>query len=1383
MSEYAPSSIPSDDPFDRDVLPVEPSAIQSTRPKPRLAAVKEKMLQAEAKQVADPSRVVAGRKARWRPVALTAAVLVVLGASLTGGALWWRHREAALREEVTSTLAEAIRLRDAGQFPESRELLENALARLGASGPSDLVNQASMVLVDTRLVERLDTPRQRLFDNLDAGSPLDFAETEREYATTLNDAVLVREGEEKDVIAARVRNSSVRAAVLAAIQDWAAVTADEPRRVWLLAVASAADPDPDRDRLRRPELWWDWAGLVRLPGEPVPKSLSPELAVALERRAMSANVPGPVPLLIEVQKRHPQDYWLNFATGFDLHHHQKWDEAIRYHRAALATRPRAAAVYYNLGMTLRGQRKWDESLEQFEQALRLDPKFANAHNGIGLVLHAKGKPDEAMEHYKEALRINPKHATAQVNLGIILAEKKRINEAISKYEAALSINPRHARAHFHYGNALRARNDLDRAIGQYQDAVTINPRYAAAHNALGHAFHAKKELDQAIHHFEKATQNDKANATLRANLGDCLRLKGRLDEAITQFQEALRIDPNNAFAENGLGNTLRDKGDLDGAIPHYEKATQFNPKNATYHVNFGTSLRLKGRLDEAITQFQTALEIDPNIAFAENGLGIALNRKGDLDGAIPHYETASRLDPKNATYRANLGSCLHLKGRLDEAITRFQEALHIDQKNAFALNGLGIALTDKGDLDGAISHYEKAIGLDPKNATLRANLGNCLRLKGRLDEAITQFQEALRIDQKNAFALNGLGIALTDKGDLDGAISHYEKAIGLDPKEEATYRANLGNTLLALGRHDAAISQYKQAHQINPKISIAESGLGSGFLSMGKLDQAIRCFERAIKLNDKNSHANSSLGIAQLYGQGRTAEAIAHFKRAAEIQPKSEVIQFNVGQGLLASGQFSEAREAVRRSLGLSAPGQPYDELVLQTMRQLEDGDRLSAMEARLPAIIQKKEKPVDTAEALKFAWLCQVKLHFAAAARLYADGFAADPKSANELSAGYRFHAARCAALAAAGWGQDSPKPSDAERTRLRGQTLEWLRADLTAWQKQIALANQAARSAARRTITLWLTDFRFFAVREKEELAKLPDEERAAWEKLWADTEALRIEARADRAAERWADTGLRVVEGLELWLDAARLNAARQAGGQAPLKAGDEVETWFDNSGKGRHVGQSVPAARPRLVRVGQDWLVRFDGADDHLRCTGLGRSLAACTVFLVAAPHTNPGGFRAFLAANEAGKNDAQTGFNIDMGPDATEQFDQLNVEGAGFSGIQNLLDRRGFFGNLHVLELVADPGRRTVRLILDGRPSRERSLAPAPISQDEVTVGARYTTLRGEPLHACGCLPGDIAEVLVYNRALSADETKAVRQYLDRKYTRLRQALPAALSVK
>ena len=121
-----------------------------------------------------------------------------------------------------------------------------------------------------------------------------------------------------------------------------------------------------------------------------------------------------------------------------------------------------------------------------------------------------------------------------------------------------------------------------------------------------------------------------------------------------------------------------------------------------------------------------------------------------------------------------------------------------------------------------------------------------------------------------------------------------------------------------------------------------------------------------------------------------------------------------------------------------------------------------------------------------------------------------------------------------------------------------------------------------------------------------------------------------------EPWADPKLPVTEGLELWLDAGRHGAARMALKQAALRSGDPVDVWFDASGRGRHVQQPVKSAQPRLMQVGDGWVMRFDGDDDHLRRTGLNRTLEACTVFVVAAPHDNPGDFRGFLAANAAGR---------------------------------------------------------------------------------------------------------------------------------------------------
>jgi putative heme-binding domain-containing protein len=275
-----------------------------------------------------------------------------------------------------------------------------------------------------------------------------------------------------------------------------------------------------------------------------------------------------------------------------------------------------------------------------------------------------------------------------------------------------------------------------------------------------------------------------------------------------------------------------------------------------------------------------------------------------------------------------------------------------------------------------------------------------------------------------------------------------------------------------------------------------------------------------------------------------------------------------------------------------------------------------------------------------------------------------------------------------------------------------------------------------------------------------------------------ALTILPVSSRAAEPWADARLPVQDGLQLWLDAGRLNAARQAKGQAALKTGAAVESWPDASGLGRNVRQEKTNAQPRLVRVGDDWLVHFDGDDDHLRRVGLNRTLDAFTIFLVAAPRANPGDFRAFLAANEPGRRDYETGFTLDMSFEAGDRFEQVNVEGRGFGGARNLLNAASPFGALHVLEAVADPKQKTVRLVCDGQSSGERPFAPAPLHFDEITVGARYYTNGPGAQQVRGFLPGDLVEVLIYDRVLTAAETKSVREYLDRKHARLKTTLAA-----
>jgi putative heme-binding domain-containing protein len=259
---------------------------------------------------------------------------------------------------------------------------------------------------------------------------------------------------------------------------------------------------------------------------------------------------------------------------------------------------------------------------------------------------------------------------------------------------------------------------------------------------------------------------------------------------------------------------------------------------------------------------------------------------------------------------------------------------------------------------------------------------------------------------------------------------------------------------------------------------------------------------------------------------------------------------------------------------------------------------------------------------------------------------------------------------------------------------------------------------------------------------------------------------------AAEPWADPKLPVTDGLELWLDAAHIGPPA-AGIPADVQPFD---TWFDASGHRRHLKPATPAARPVLAHVGPDRVVRFDGEKTHLRLVGPAVDLAAVTVVIVAVPRSNFGGHRGLIAFNAPGQPDFKSGLCIDLGPDASAELDQLNVEGHGFAGARNLLRTPTLFDTPHALELQVPAVAGTVRLFADGTPAGERPREPDPISMAEVTVGARYFTNGPGPQQARGFAHVDVAEVLVYSRSLGDDEARRLRQYLDAKYARLRRTL-------
>jgi putative heme-binding domain-containing protein len=268
---------------------------------------------------------------------------------------------------------------------------------------------------------------------------------------------------------------------------------------------------------------------------------------------------------------------------------------------------------------------------------------------------------------------------------------------------------------------------------------------------------------------------------------------------------------------------------------------------------------------------------------------------------------------------------------------------------------------------------------------------------------------------------------------------------------------------------------------------------------------------------------------------------------------------------------------------------------------------------------------------------------------------------------------------------------------------------------------------------------------------------------------------------AMEKWADAGLPVKTGLMLWLDTSRQSAAWNAHGKGDLVTGDLMDVWYDASGNGRDFVQGVRASAPKYIGTPAGAAVRFDGDDDHFRCVTPARNVESFTAIFIAGPRTNGGQFRTFLAAQEKGKSDFSSGFNIDLGPmpSVFDSFDFLNVEGRGFIGAKDLLDQAAPFQKLHVFAVTAAVGTDGVKTYLNGKLAGKRDRTPGTIGVDSLTVGARCFTNEPDPPSVRGFLEGDIAEVLLFDRVLANDERASIEAHLTKKYAATDEVLTKA----
>jgi hypothetical protein len=274
---------------------------------------------------------------------------------------------------------------------------------------------------------------------------------------------------------------------------------------------------------------------------------------------------------------------------------------------------------------------------------------------------------------------------------------------------------------------------------------------------------------------------------------------------------------------------------------------------------------------------------------------------------------------------------------------------------------------------------------------------------------------------------------------------------------------------------------------------------------------------------------------------------------------------------------------------------------------------------------------------------------------------------------------------------------------------------------------------------------------------------------------TEKLRdrrskLSVHLDQLAPRLAAAGKPPAAGLVLWLSADERVLGEQ---DQAVRDGSLVAAWRDRSGQSHDVTQPVPAQRPLYVAraIADLPALRFDGLDDWLNNSTANLVESGRPRTVLAVGRARPGGL-----ASPGGRGGAIITFRRSTSGGGTvfaAQHISLagvyyvysdGVNGAGNSTLP--ADRFAALAEPFVTSFVSRGAGEKLLVAVNGRdlPVQQPGAIGPDAGAAGFTVGSREDIPPGDQ-----CWSGDLAEILVYDRELSADELQAAGSYLATKY--------------
>jgi len=540
-------------------------------------------------------------------------------------------------------------------------------------------------------------------------------------------------------------------------------------------------------------------------------------------------------------------------------------EAVAVLKRALGRTPDSPRLHFHLGLAYMQQRQLDLAEAEFRTVLKEDPDYVDANIRLAQVLLA---------------RISPEQSKAE---NMVLVEG-----AIGQWRQAMKKRPHDTALYYQLADAYvrsasfreaDAESAFDAAVKVLDEVKGRAPEETAPDLALGNT---------NLRHAEFVAGQTKFAELKGETAAKCNQL---LDAAAANFRNVLASDPAQFFALDRIVAIERVRGNSDHCvkileehIPKLEKPEQ----KAVCHRFIAQQYLIDGNLPAAEAAFETAIETYPQDLANYLFLAEVQKRREAHEKAAVTLAKAIDTEPNFLNAHIELAQMALKNEKTEEALEHFTTALNISSSRAAV---------------AVLPGKDRMAARDELYTAAAVGLADILTGRSKFDEAAAALQKLAILLPSSPLPEFYTGKVRRRQGDYEAAKEHYRNALVHD-------RAFV-NAILELA--DVSMTEAQLATSDEERTAL--------------LHEAVDQYEAALRLLPKNAAVFERLANlrASLAGMSKPADgallqlALADIRKAGELAPDSESIQFNTARILHQLGKDKEAVAKLREVIDRAA--------------------------------------------------------------------------------------------------------------------------------------------------------------------------------------------------------------------------------------------------------------------------------------------------------------------------------------------------------------------------------------------------------------------------------------------------------------------------------